>query len=1112
MTPMATAHAHAHDDGEDAGRERRLNDALAAYLEEAEAHPGRSPDRRAWLARFPDLSEDLAAFFANLDHVGRLAAPLRDDPTGPAVVPFPAPGAGPGPEGLRVGYFGDYELIREVARGGMGVVYEVRQVSLDRVVALKMIRAGRLADPADVRRFRLEAEAAARLDHPGIVPIYEVGEHDGRHYFSMKLVDGGSLADRVPALRADPRAAARLVAEVARAVHYAHRRGILHRDLKPSNILLDRGGRPLVADFGLARRVEADGGLTQTGTVLGTPGYMAPEQAEGRRAAVTTATDVYGLGTILYELLAGRPPFRGATPLETLRQVREHEPARPRSLNPRADRDLETIALKCLNKDPDRRYATAEALAEDLDRWLAGVPIRARPATVVERAVKWARRHPAPTALLLVGAIAAAAGALAIRGTLSVARLRDAVRTVDRRRQDEAGRRSQAEANLARAEARGRAAESVRYFERIAAAERAWSGNDGAEAARLLADCPPRLRRWEWGYLDRLGHSQLLTLRGHNGMLCGVAYAPDASCLAAAGPGGGVALWDAATGREVRALDGNALGVAFDPAGARLATAGADGAVRVWDVAGGRRLRSFPGHDGYASGVAFGPDGVRLASGGADGVVRVWDLGTGAEARAFRGHRGAVFGVAFGPDGRRVASAGRDGTVRTWELADGAGRVLGSHGEAARAVAFSPDGARLASGGTDRMVRVWEAAGGGEVLAFPAAAHRVDAVAFSPDGRRLATGSLDRSVRVWDAATGREVLAFRGHAAPILGVAFSPDGRRLAAAGQDAIVKVWDADSGQESRALRGPAAWVGGVAFRPDGRAVAAAGADGTVATWDAATGRPLATLRGGRGPKTSLAFDPSGPRLAAAGADRRVMVWDLGTGAERLAVSDEAEGLVSVAYSPDGRRLATGGGDPLAAVHGLQGKVPPSEGEARAITIRDAATGGILRTLRGHVGSIYGLAYSPDGRRLASAGVDGTVRVWDPTGAGAPLVLRGPTGAVFGVAFSPDGSRLAGAGADQVVRIWDAATGRELRSLAGHASWVLGVAFSPDGARLASAGSDQTVRLRDVASGREILVLRGHSDRVHGVAFSPDGRRLASASSDQTVRLWDATRPELR
>jgi tetratricopeptide (TPR) repeat protein/tRNA A-37 threonylcarbamoyl transferase component Bud32 len=308
----------------------------------------------------------------------------------------PMPGL---PRGTTVRYFGDYEILEELGRGGMGVVYKARQVSLNRLVALKMIKAGVLADDAELRRFQNEAEAVARLDHAGIVPVYEVGEHDGQKYFSMKLVEGGNLADKLDWFVANPRGAATLLARAAEAVHHAHMRGFLHRDLKPANILIDPEDRPHVTDFGLARRVEADGEMTASGAILGTPAYMSPEQASGRRGAITTATDVYGLGAMLYALLTGKAPFGGESLVDTLQAVKELPPESPRSLNAGVPRDLETICLKCLAKDPRRRYASAHALADDLHAWLDSRPIAARRVGPTERAWLWCKRRPAVAAL-----------------------------------------------------------------------------------------------------------------------------------------------------------------------------------------------------------------------------------------------------------------------------------------------------------------------------------------------------------------------------------------------------------------------------------------------------------------------------------------------------------------------------------------------------------------------------------------------------------------------------------------------------------------------------------------------------------------------------------------
>jgi hypothetical protein len=380
--------------------ESRIDAAIAEYLQAAEA--GAPPQRDAWLAKYPDLKAELEQFLADQSAFQRIAEPLDPDKT-------VAPMIEAAVDSKIVRYFGDYELIEEIARGGMGVVWKARQLSLNRLVAVKMILAGQLASDAEVQRFHAEAEAAANLDHPNILPIYEVGAHEGQHYFSMKLVEGGSLAgNRIQDSGARSQKAGggirqdvEILVKVCRAVHFAHQRGILHRDLKPANILLDREQTPYVTDFGLAKRIESDSALTQSGAIVGTPSYMAPEQARSEKQ-LSTAVDVYSLGAILYELLTGQPPFKAATQLDTILQVIEREPTDPRQLIPKADRDLSVIAMKCLEKDPAKRYGSAEALAEELERWLRGEPIEARPAGIVEQLLKRVKRHPTQTLLIAV--------------------------------------------------------------------------------------------------------------------------------------------------------------------------------------------------------------------------------------------------------------------------------------------------------------------------------------------------------------------------------------------------------------------------------------------------------------------------------------------------------------------------------------------------------------------------------------------------------------------------------------------------------------------------------------------------------------------------------------
>jgi WD40 repeat protein len=912
-------------------RDRRLQAVLVAYLEAAEQ--GRTPDLRTWQARHPEFAAELAEYAANHARLEHLAAPLRqvaeaaqaEAASRRTVPPEEGSTVAPAP-GTQVRYFGDYELLEEIARGGMGVVFRARQVSLNRVVALKMILRGELASEQDVQRFRTEAQAAGNLDHPHIVPVYEVGEHQGQHYFAMRLVEGGSLAARLDEMRTKPREVVRLLAAVARAVHFAHQRGIIHRDLKPANILLDGKGQPHVSDFGLAKRVEGDGGQTRTGAIVGTPAYMPPEQALGEKG-LTTAADVYSLGAVLYEGLTGRPPFRGATPLETVLQVVDQEPQRPRQLSPRLDADLETVCLKCLEKEPARRYGSAEALADDLERWLGGEPISARPAGAVERSWRWCRRNPAVAGLLtavaaalLLGATVATAFAWWALGerdradsnaAMALQREQDALarkaEAEDARSEaDDAARKAQTnEQRALKAEKEAAAeAEAARQAEREARqrgydaklllAQVAWEQRQVPLFLDLLAEQQPRpgqedLRHFEWYYWQSRFRRGQVTLRGHKDGIFSMTFSPD---------------------------------------GTRLATASFDKTVKVWDTTTAREVLTFKGHRAGVFGVAFSPDGKYIASSAGDsyhpdrpGELKVWDATTGQEVVSCRGHTRMVVGVALSPDGKRLASSSHDQTVKVWDAQTGKELLSipisgGPHPilHQVDCLAFSPDGKRLAGGSQDKTVTVWDALSGEETLTLAGHTGPVESVAFSPDGRRLASGAgvygKPGEVKLWDAATGQELLTLKGHKGPVRSVSFSPDSQRLAGAGSyfngdtRGEVKVWDTATGQQAFAIRVAA---DSVAFSPDGTRLAGTTGANTLKVWDAATGRELLTLKGHLGEVRCVAFSPDGKRLASSSADQTVKVWDAATGQETLTLKGHPKGVFGVCFSPDGKRLAS-------------------------------------------------------------------------------------------------------------------------------------------------------------------------------------------------------------
>jgi WD40 repeat protein/tRNA A-37 threonylcarbamoyl transferase component Bud32 len=1066
---------------------QRVDELIATYLAAEDA--GEAPDWREWLGRYPELAPALESFFADRDRLGAMVRPPGPVDAGEETLRD----AADSPDGDRPGSlatadlshstfralwvrsrsFGTYELLEEIGAGGQGAVFKARQVSPHRVVALKMIRGGRQAPASEVRRFRDEADAVADLDHPNIVPVYDAGEHEGNLYFTMKLMEGGSLSQRLAQFAADPRAAARLMVPIARAVQHAHRRGILHRDLKPSNILFDLDGLPHVTDFGLAKRLGPGFEETQSGVVVGTPPYMAPEQASGRRGAVTTATDVYGLGAVLYTMLRGRPPFRGDSALDVLEQVKSRDPEPPSGSNGRVDRDLETICLTCLRKDPQRRYGSAEALADDLERWLAGEPIRARRTRAWERAVKWARRRPGVAALIASVVVVTALGVAGI-----LWKWREAV-------------------------AAQRALESAIYFNSIALAEQAWSEGRFGRAVRLLEEgCDERLRGWEWNYLMRLRRAGPRVLPAHQGIVNALAFDEGGRFLITAGADNTAKVWDlddpAAPPVVLRGHDAPVRGVAFRPHDGRVvATVSRDGDLAAWDRTTGQRLyRVHVAKEVLC--VAFSPDGATIVTGDSANHVTRWDAGTGAWFDTLREHTNVVLSVSYSADGRLLASASDDGTVILWDVAGRRSPLkLDRRTDTVRGLAFCPDSRRLATACADGIVRVWDVATGREALEIRGFhTDSVRGVSFSADGARIASCGGDGTVRLWDTRTGREAIVLRGHDGTVQGVAFSPDKRRLASCGSDGTVRIWDATpvgNGYEAvRTLRGHEGVVEGVAFSPSGGTIASAGGDHVVKLWHAGRGEVLCTIKEHTSQLYSVTFSPDGKTVASAGSDRTIRLSEASSGRPLFASPELDDDVWGLAYSPDGELLASCQGDGTIKIWRTQG--------------------GVLRLLRTFPRSpkkMWCVAFSPDGHSLVSGGGDRSVRLWNLMDERQPSrVLGHHEGDVYGVAFSPDGKTIASTGSDRTVKLWHATGGPAARRPYQASEGFDSVAFSPDGYHLAAANSDGTVKVLDAATLEPILTLYGHTSRVLSVAFSPDGKLLASGAFDRTVKVWDVTR----
>jgi WD40 repeat protein len=1106
-------------------REDRVNEIIAAYLEAREA--GRQPSPDEWLGRYPEVAAELASFLADKEQFEEFSGPVRPPISNPPAVH----------SHITVYYseetqrtehaparrLGDYELLEELGRGGMGVVYQARQISLGRVVALKTILAGGLASAADVVRFRTEAEAVAALDHPNIVPIHEVGEQDGQHYFAMKLIEGGSLAQRLANHgRGCPQEAARLLAVVARAVHHAHERGILHRDLKPGNILVSFRRVPYVTDFGLAKRVDGSGSHSQSG-IIGTASYMAPEQAAGRCGRLTTSADVYSLGAILYELLTGRPPFESESLIEALRLLQEEEPVSPRQLNPAVDRDLETICLKCLEKQPARRYASAALLAEDLERYLAGTPVLARPVGTVERLARWVGRRPAAAAawglLLLVGVLAPLGAGVTwlwrqaedqnerMQSALDAAQSAKQREEANRKIADEA--RTRAETSEGRVKAAREQLAQVSYFYQIHLAYLAWQEGKIARALELLNACPEAQRRWEWSYVQRLCQPELLTLPvgSQAGGHC-VAFNPVTRDLAVAdGVERKATVWDLDTARPrytIRHAEGLVRSVAYSPDGRFLVTAATDETVQLWEARTGKHLRIFRGHThSHVLDAAFSPNGRTIASGAMDGTVRLWDRESGQCERILNPEC-PIWSVAWSSDGSHLAASAQDGKVHLWDIQGNAPkRTFGPLPAAAEIVAFSPNGRLLAaaSRGMDGTIKVWDVASGTEAVTGLGHPQGVFTLAFSPDGRRLVSGSQDTTMRVWNTQTGALVDTLRGHHLLVRSLTYDRAGHRLASVGHDKTVKIWDMTRPPEAQVLTAEGG-VRDAAISPDGQTVAVAAGPRGVLLMRADTGIAVRSLAVDAGEQVhAVAFSPDRRHLAA-GCDKVVRIWDVDTGRAVHSLPASSLPVSRVRYSRDGRLLGAGCRDGLARLWEVD--------TGKLVQTIDTRLPPNIRTRKDF---FTDLAFSPDGALVATTGEQPVLLVWDVATGKRKIVCISGFKEVLALTFTPDGKQLVGgyAGNDDIL-FFDLTTGQEVRKLVSHLGGVRDLCYSPSGERLVSCSEDRTIKLWDAATGQEVLTLKGHTDKVGCVSFSADGRRLVSASPHEgTARVWDIGPPPI-
>jgi WD40 repeat protein len=891
-----------------------------------------------------------------------------------------------------------YDILKELGRGGMGVVYMARQRNPERIVALKMILPGRQPQPDELARFRREVESLAALQHPNLVTIYEVGEHLGLPYFSLEYVPGGSLEEWIDGRPQPPRVAAELVETLARAIHAAHVHGIIHRDLKPANVLLRFGPAhpttsepallPKITDFGLARRFDTADGPTLSGAIVGTPSFMAPEQAAGLTRQVGPPADIYALGAILYNLLTGRPPFLAETSWETIRQVLSNDVITPRSLQLRIPPDLETICLKCLEKEPSRRYASAAALADDLHSFLVHEPIQARRTGLVGWMRRWARRHPALASVL--GVLALALTIIFVGTVVYNVKLQSALDQTETLAEE--SRQRLVDLYVDRG---ARQLEDGDHFRALI-----WF----AEALRLDRDRPQA----ETAHRIRLattihGCPRLLQLWTHEGPVRQVKISADGRFVLTAGDDGIAHVWDLATGNAVGqplVHKGPVVDAAFQPQAAErrgpptVATASADGTAGLWNVETGERLTPPLVHGKPITSLAFRPDGKQLVTGAFDNTARLWDTKTGKQVGGVLQHDRPVRAVQFSPDGTQVLTASDDVYATIWQVEPRESLPIHKlpHKGAVTCAVFSPDGDLVITGSADATAAIWNTRTGKRVYTLSHRQAVVD-VRFSPDGRLAATASDDHTGCIWNLTTGDVVGHALHHRSSLNTVQFSTDSQLVATGSDSNMARVWGPGAGEPLTPLLPHNGGINALAFSPNNKYLATAGNDRVVRLWDlSALAKPspglLAPPSGSAPPPPWIC--PDGTHEAVLVSELAVRVEDVATKAPLGPELRHGSTVRYAAFDPvDDRRLITSSDDNSAYIWDWK------SGELRAPPLE-------------HNGSVEYAAFSPDGQFVVTICTDGTARVWDPR-TGHPLTPAIPfAGKLESATFDAKGTHL--------------------------------------------------------------------------------------------------------
>lgn len=997
---------------------------------------------------------------------------------------------------------GRYTIIKSIGKGGMGQVYLAEDSSLARQVALKVLPEDFAADGDRLRRFEQEAKAASALNHPNILTVFEFAADGELHFLAAEFVAGQTLRQVMNSGPLPVKTSLDIMTQVAAALDAAHLNGIIHRDIKPENVMIREDGLVKVLDFGLAKFINYPIGpdppdqlptrqqITTPGMIMGTVRYMSPEQARGH--ATDARTDIWSLGVVLYEMLAGYPTFAGENAADLIAEIVKTHPAPLPQFDVEIPERLDEIVAKTVEKNPNERYQTAKDLLIDLTRLKRKIELEQEIETIVDGVKTESDPNRKPleslsgTQYVLAGIKLHRGTAIWIFALIAALLLTSAFLARKYWRITDPN-----EAQFA-------------YATKINLAAQALETSNFGLAKQMLAETKPKegkedLRSFEWGYISRLHAEKMASqpLQVQHTSVDSVSFSADSKTLATAGMDNVVRLWNVTSGEQMTALTGHSgwvVSVSFSPDGSKIATGSFDKTAKIWDAETGRELLTIVGDSDAPDDVTFSPDGRVIVFG--DGErIRFWNPATGEEKSNYLKNLDVRSPLAFSADGKLFAARRRNeaGSAIIFDVASG--RVLSTisgHLGYLSDIKFSPDSKSVLTGSSDGTVRLWNVKDGSELRSFKGHSDEVLDIAFAPNGKIAASSGKDNSIKLWDISSGGEVATLTGHLDDVRALAFSSDGRKLASGSNDNTTRIWNVPKNEIRGIMRDHSGKIRHLAFSNDGKMLASASEDKTAKIWDVETEQNRHTLTGHTDKVNSAAFSPNGLELATGSNDRKVMTWDTVTGRRLQSFDSQASGTFAV-LSPDGKLIATS--------HFLN---------APEVRLWDAATGSKQCSflVGDEKSSAFVVEFSKDGKQVTASTGDGSIRLWDPLTCAQKWTFNGIIGTEYLPKFAPSGKLVAFQllNNDRSLKLIDAESGKEIASILGHDSPMSYVEFTPDRKRLVTSDRESRVKLWDLATGQELLSITAKIGEIEALAISPDGNIIAAGASDGTIRLFRA------